>query len=858
MAINVIPINGHFPLLDYHELEIHLSKFIGNHCSEATLYVLNSFPAAISTGSDIDLLLLLSIEKKVGHYVQFNNADGRHYFYNAIIPLVINSATSNSSVIERNNQVFVDGVVYENEENQKSVKFGLISFLTRHCGFFRKGLSINPVELILNQGAEFRIGHILVGASVSVKNIFELIKEFPSEYNCSYLSWKNNENAYKNFKRDSGIINDTASKFSVYGFINRRKIERIDEQLSHDSKSFEYISKYPVIIAGKAGTGKTSQLMHLMIRWLETGQNVLFLTYNKALTHDVSRQVKQAKLHLISRAKKEVEIDGFRYGQAKVQTLMSFFYQLGKSLGVIDLMTAKRKSELEKKLTESLEFIYCNLSDLLSPMSKEIFATSDNSYEASIKLVQKSTWQHEVKLYAIDFIKYLKRENASLTIRLIKTSEAYFEHKMELLMELERKDMFLADYHGCLKNILQAIRFTEAFYEEFEVGSKYELLKELMALDTRVKDEALYKGVISLNVFKQRIENALKGRLRSGRILMVDEAQDCHYLEREIIYELMTPERVVLASGGAEQLIRYTVVCNWEAYNSRKLNIKKINAGSKSYRLKKNLLAFCNFLSEKMHMPLLLESFSDEDVGELIFDFRELNNVDFGKLFPYLLKKAEVSECTNYEGLLLLNVNDKDDSGRLGELQDNAVDDIESNINGTFSNTGLNSSGNGFHKKTIARVDEFDIIGEQVVLKKQQSAIEKELGKFVKVWSAMDSKKAGGDDAMPGSDEVRFVNYHSCRGLEAWSVMCLQLDEFYSRKLKEDTADTFRINEKLAFVNPASMYATTWTLMALTRAIDTLYIQLSESENELFKICFEYAVKHPGACTVKWGAHKPK
>jgi len=191
-------------------------------------------------------------------------------------------------------------------------------------------------------------------------------------------------------------------------------------------------------------------------------------------------------------------------------------------------------------------------------------------------------------------------------------------------------------------------------------------------------------------------------------------------------------------------------------------------------------------------------------------------------------------------------------------LRDDLSNDLNSNAKVGMSNTGSKYSENVHHKKTIAKISEFGIIGEQAVFEKQQSKIEKELGRFVKVWGSTDFKKSSSDYAMPSSDEVRIVNYHSCRGLEAWSVMCLQLDEFYSRKFNEDSADTFRINEKISFVDPASMYATTWTLMALTRAIDTLYIQLSDSKNELFKICLEYAVKYPDKCTVKWGKYKPK
>ena len=90
-------------------------------------------------------------------------------------------------------------------------------------------------------------------------------------------------------------------------------------------------------------------------------------------------------------------------------------------------------------------------------------------------------------------------------------------------------------------------------------------------------------------------------------------------------------------------------------------------------------------------------------------------------------------------------------------------------------------------------------------------------------------------DAYPTKNSaLRIVQYDSCRGLEGWTVINYQLDDFwvYKRDSKKQNFDTkydlFESEEELA-----ELEASRWLMIPLTRAIDTLIINVSERPSKL-------------------------
>jgi hypothetical protein len=104
---------------------------------------------------------------------------------------------------------------------------------------------------------------------------------------------------------------------------------------------------------------------------------------------------------------------------------------------------------------------------------------------------------------------------------------------------------------------------------------------------------------------------------------------------------------------------------------------------------------------------------------------------------------------------------------------------------------------------------------------------------------------------VPSPNESRVIYYESCRGLEAWSVVCFSFDKFFSQKQDEPDAEKFLIDNeektkltqdlfKVSNDDRKKMYAATWALMAMTRTIDSLYIQVNDRNSEFGKIVVEY------------------
>jgi hypothetical protein len=81
----------------------------------------------------------------------------------------------------------------------------------------------------------------------------------------------------------------------------------------------------------------------------------------------------------------------------------------------------------------------------------------------------------------------------------------------------------------------------------------------------------------------------------------------------------------------------------------------------------------------------------------------------------------------------------------------------------------------------------------------------------------------------------RLLQYESCRGLEGWTVVCLQLDEFIKYKM-----DTFTEQETgelglETFEEKRDKFVYLWSLIPLTRAIDTLIITIKDANSKVGK-----------------------
>ncbi len=94
-------------------------------------------------------------------------------------------------------------------------------------------------------------------------------------------------------------------------------------------------------------------------------------------------------------------------------------------------------------------------------------------------------------------------------------------------------------------------------------------------------------------------------------------------------------------------------------------------------------------------------------------------------------------------------------------------------------------------------------------------------------------------------DQFRIVQYSSCRGLEGWICVNIAFDNFYEHKLNvyktpKDGQLDFKLPEDRRKESGGR-----WLLIPLTRAIDTLVLQIENPNSHISKILMEIHDSNP-------------
>jgi len=110
-----------------------------------------------------------------------------------------------------------------------------------------------------------------------------------------------------------------------------------------------------------------------------------------------------------------------------------------------------------------------------------------------------------------------------------------------------------------------------------------------------------------------------------------------------------------------------------------------------------------------------------------------------------------------------------------------------------------------------------------------------------------DGTKSDVRDAYPTSrEQLRFVQYDSCRGLEGWISINYDLDQLWDYKVRQWNLEG-RVHDALMETREeaAARHAAQWMMIPLTRAIDTLVIGLGSSDGPLRSVLRRVADRHP-------------
>lgn len=86
------------------------------------------------------------------------------------------------------------------------------------------------------------------------------------------------------------------------------------------------------------------------------------------------------------------------------------------------------------------------------------------------------------------------------------------------------------------------------------------------------------------------------------------------------------------------------------------------------------------------------------------------------------------------------------------------------------------------------------------------------------------------------NNQSRLLQYESCRGLEGWFVVCLHFDDFIKYKLEayeeeEQNSDNLELALE-SFEEKRDRAVYLWSLIPLTRAIDTLVITIKNKNSK--------------------------
>jgi len=335
------------------------------------------------------------------------------------------------------------------------------------------------------------------------------------------------------------------------------------------------------------------------------------------------------------------------------------------------------------------------------------------------------------------------------------------------------------------------------FFYELLIG--FGIVKNKMNPDAEVKFipnylqnynkylEELYDFIEEGLIQEKEIQELMQNRHDkvAWDFILVDEAQDWSEMEKSVIFKIFGKDKVIVADG-IDQLIRTQIKCNWTRGLRPESGFKRTSE-KKGLRQEINLVAFINAYAKQVGVAWEMEPKQELIGGKVIISTR----------------------------------------GYYKELHDREF--------------------NACKEKQNAAYEMMFLVPPKLVAKKKQ---ENEFGRVVTVrtFALTDEFKKMGIDVWDGTrtdlrteypvelNHHRLLQYESCRGLEGWTIVCLELDEFIRYKMetfKEEKTD--EITGLETFEEKRNRFVYLWSLIPLTRAIETLIITIHNKESKVGK-----------------------
>jgi len=732
----------------------------------------------------VDYLIIINIEKEYSNnYHRIFTDQGKYYLDNAVCAIIKYQEYNITNVDEKN--IYCGESSFDYCDANKTFNNDLKTFFKNYNDIWCHTIfNVSTKEDISHHSPEIIINQKINAERIIASVSSQQTREYPKITHIRAFT-PNVSNQFDTEiiqKFAENIISSSSEKFE-YGILTKKKLELIANRKNKIIDNIhEHIGSSINIISGKAGTGKTIYLAKSIYRLIGENHRARFLTFNHLLIKDIK---------VLFRGYGSYNVSNF-----SSSTLHQYFYKLTKVMGIDLLFSERRINELIDVCSIRFDKFKPTF-DLIK--NREHFSEHFLIEDIQRREKDKSDYP-EFREIAI----YFKSIRDFRDWHKIK--DKYLVNKREILQMHIGTKVFVEDYPKILETLYLSITDTSKFYNDFNISNRYELLSFIYDVDKLTPEK---------NIPYENVEKQVKKLKRSANwsIIFVDEAQDCEQYEKEILFELRGSENIVIASGGKEQLIRTSGVRLWNLSFGRKIphNINKLYGSS--FRQKENIIQFVNVLASEYKINLQLKSHvSSKGVGKIILDIRNEDFIYDIKQIDYLLKYGKLNECSVYESLMILVTSKYIDYEMFDSFNIDVTDHIEK------VKTSTNRT-----------------LKEQAELEKQGFSI----------WSGVSENKSQLE--VPYQNQTRILSYDSCRGIEAWSVMCLDIDGFIDHKRKSDEAKTY-LNDDLFLSEEErkDKYAITWLLMAFTRPIDTLYLDLRKRNNLISKRIVEICERVEG------------
>lgn len=276
--------------------------------------------------------------------------------------------------------------------------------------------------------------------------------------------------------------------------------------------------------------------------------------------------------------------------------------------------------------------------------------------------------------------------------------------------------------------------------------------------------------------------------------VLIDESQDWNELEKKIIFTIFGKNKTIITDG-VDQLIRSQKKCNWIQGLRPDTEFKRTNE-KKGLRQEANLISFINEYAKQVGVNWEIEPKPELIGGKIIISCHG---------YPKELHIRELNRCkecenSEYEMMFL--------------VPPNLVSVVKE----------IDDYGNEKERREFKYTQEFRNHG-------------------ISIWDLTNTDLR--TQYVVELNQHRLLQYDSCRGLEGWTVVCLELDEFI--KFKMQTFKEQETNELAleTLEEKRNRFVYLWSLIPLTRAIDTLIITIKDKNSDVYKFLKDTYKKYP-------------